>query len=559
MNILELYQYHLFGYSNDPVKKQFFNNFSLTERGQCGQIKVKNDPLVKDIPEPGVCDPLNSQQGGNNYLQLLQNAYISYPTKNSETVVDKGLINYYKKEIENGFFEKVECNIEVEMDFTKSNLEVLLNDTQSYIYTINVQQTDKIIIFGDLHGSFHTFLRTIYRLGRFGVIDLNTLEVSDGYKIIFLGDVVDRGKWGFDICFFIFNLIIINGFDKVIFNRGNHEDFIVTSSYGFDNEVKKKFVDGSDNKVLNKILNIFKIMPSAVIIRSPTGNFWLSHGGIPNHEFNIKNEKVVFINQADSYQIRWNDFSFNINTIQSVRGQGIYNIGRNDVQKFLEQNKITYIIRAHQDTISNAFLFTSLDTDEHRLLFDKTLEDFRNSPYDSTKEENFKPGLYINKNDPLHGPLAKLDLNKESYKVITLSTNTDYGRNLINDSFGVLRFDQNPDIFPKEPDFIAQDQLIFAKENNTFDLRNELKDIIVPSAAPSAAPSAIPIAPPSSTTPTQPSIFVKDFTTPSVTPSLEVKKVYTTTSTSAFGGYYEGYLKYKSKYLELKKKFMEQT
>ena len=55
------------------------------------------------------------------------------------------------------------------------------------IYKINVNPTEKIIVFGDFHGSFHTFLRHLFRLHLFGVINLSTYTINKGYKIIFLG------------------------------------------------------------------------------------------------------------------------------------------------------------------------------------------------------------------------------------------------------------------------------------------------------------------------------------------------------------------------------------
>jgi hypothetical protein len=77
------------------------------------------------------------------------------------------------------------------------------------IYRINANDNEKIIIMGDNHGSFHSFLRIFIRLYIKGIIDCN-YKLKEGYRIVFLGDLIDRGNFGIEIMYIIFNLINVN-------------------------------------------------------------------------------------------------------------------------------------------------------------------------------------------------------------------------------------------------------------------------------------------------------------------------------------------------------------
>ena len=85
-------------------------------------------------------------------------------------------------------------------------------------------------MFGDFHGSFHTFFRLMLRLELSGI--LTNYELKEGYKMVFCGDILDRGNYALEIVTFILQLIINNP-GNVIYNRGNHEDQFTYSRYGF--------------------------------------------------------------------------------------------------------------------------------------------------------------------------------------------------------------------------------------------------------------------------------------------------------------------------------------
>lgn len=130
------------------------------------------------------------------------------------------------------------------------------NNEESYIYKWNVGK-DKVITFGDLHGSFHTFFRSMMRLHYCGIIDTN-FKIKKGYRILFCGDILDRGQYSFEIMAFILKLVKVNNKKnnyKVLLIRGNHEEREMFTENGFIEEYNNKFIK---DDILKKLIFIFE-------------------------------------------------------------------------------------------------------------------------------------------------------------------------------------------------------------------------------------------------------------------------------------------------------------
>ena len=118
-----------------------------------------------------------------------------------------------------------------------------LTHSDGFIYKQKLEIGDKVIMFGDFHGSFHTFFRLMIRLVNAGILD-DRFRLAEGYYILFCGDILDRGQYALEIVTFILNLIINND-GRVIYNRGNHEYNGIYTYRGFGNlsfirELKRK-------------------------------------------------------------------------------------------------------------------------------------------------------------------------------------------------------------------------------------------------------------------------------------------------------------------------------
>jgi hypothetical protein len=358
---------------------------------------------------------------------------------------------------------------------------------------------------GDLHGSAHTFIRHLFRYHRMGILDLKTLKFAPGYRLVFLGDVIDRGLFSLEITALIIELVRVNNLDFanpiVIYNRGNHEELSTSSAYGFKTEIMTRC--GGEG-LFQSMNEYYTCLSSAVIIETQISNqtyrLWLCHGGFdsqcvqPNNPIanQIKDASVHIIPFDFGWEqrnIRWSDFEelvANDDLVVNYKRGGvgfIYN--RYHVYQFLKNCGINFIVRGHQDSFNNNYLFAG----------DYTVPESDQIPVENLPGFglNYSVGrsaaivgehgevVIYNHNDSksrqnhVHGPIARLVADCNEYfvaqtngldyyyasahplkmspysetelimfPVLTISTNTDADRYLMADSFAVLRFDVAP-------------------------------------------------------------------------------------------------------------------
>ena len=312
---------------------------------------------------------------------------------------------------------------------------MLLNQSEiiGYINKVTQLENEKVIIFGDYHGSFHTFYRNMIRLHISGVLDIKTLKINEGYRIIFLGDIVDRGGYSIEILNFIFMLIINNDIEKILINRGNHEVYDIYTNYGFSDEINKKLKENNE-KYLNLIKTFFNLCSTAIILINGDYKYWLCHGCIPCDDpifegilnnFLKSKDKILMLRDANIVnQIRWNDATMSNENrdmnreskcIPNPRGDKIYIISEQQFKKYLKM--FNFIIRAHQDNFSNAWIVgkdgwydIGLIEGEQSLYEDKPIKSIKIDDYE-----------WLN--------------TRRLYKIMTISTNTGADRSLYNDGF----------------------------------------------------------------------------------------------------------------------------
>lgn len=101
----------------------------------------------------------------------------------------------------------------------KSSLELFKKEP-------NLCQLDEpICVVGDIHGQYSDLLNMISKAGEPGTLNY-----------LFLGDYVDRGIFGIEVCLLLF-AIKLNCPKSVVLLRGNHESRNMTESFTFREEV----------------------------------------------------------------------------------------------------------------------------------------------------------------------------------------------------------------------------------------------------------------------------------------------------------------------------------
>jgi protein phosphatase len=218
-------------------------------------------------------------------------------------------------------------------------------------------------IFGDIHGQYDDLMRFFEYWGEPsenpGVGDIQSIDY------LFLGDYVDRGCKSLEtICLLM--ALKIKYPERVHLLRGNHEDILINFNFGFKEECDLRLSHDSDEEMdVYKVINeVFEYLPLAAIVED---QILCLHGGIGGclssvneieeierplsiiHEATNKTEQIVM-------DILWSDPTENDdelgiqpNPLRDSKSFGnIVKYGPDVVDKFLEQNSLSMVIRAHE-------------------------------------------------------------------------------------------------------------------------------------------------------------------------------------------------------------------
>ena len=224
----------------------------------------------------------------------------------------------------------------------------------SFAEKVEVTPGGNVIVIGDIHAGIHSFVEILDNLFMRGIL-MDDFRLKSGYKIVFLGDIVDRGSFGLDILHIVFRLKNIN-FQDVHICNGNHEDKGMYDHYGFGDEVKAQLPDENDQEIVHMLLTY---LPSVIFLNMNNKWIQMNHGGIePTYN------PIEFINSEYEYEfhgfdgepglfnmgLRWNDFNGYVSGIGvSGRGSSVSEYGPAETELYLSRNSLSGIIRGHQD------------------------------------------------------------------------------------------------------------------------------------------------------------------------------------------------------------------
>lgn len=200
----------------------------------------------------------------------------------------------------------------------------------------NVQAVSSpVTICGDIHGQFFDLLE-LFKTGG---------EIPQT-NYIFMGDYVDRGYHGIET-FTLLLLLKAKYPDRITLLRGNHESRQISQSYGFYEEVERKF--GNAN-VWKYCCQVFDYLALAAIV---DGKVLCVHGGISPEIQTIDSIRLIARNQEVPHEgpfadLLWSDPLELISGFQpSQRGAG-YEFGHVAVEEFVHHNGLDLICRSHQ-------------------------------------------------------------------------------------------------------------------------------------------------------------------------------------------------------------------
>lgn len=213
------------------------------------------------------------------------------------------------------------------------------NKTDSKLYEFG-PETKRIIVVGDLHGDFASFVSA-----------LDIQREKPGSYILFLGDYGDRGTKGIEITEALIKLSREPG---VVALKGNHEEYPdsgipLWGSTGLNliSEVERK--RGNWEKYFKETLQPFyNRLPIAALL---PGKLLFVHGGISNEIKELDNLKHPTC--EISMEVLWNDPGETLGVQHSTRGYG-KKFGQDISATVLKKLRVIALVRGHEPTLAQA-------------------------------------------------------------------------------------------------------------------------------------------------------------------------------------------------------------
>jgi diadenosine tetraphosphatase ApaH/serine/threonine PP2A family protein phosphatase len=201
--------------------------------------------------------------------------------------------------------------------------------------SVAVPDNGFLTILGDTHGQYDD----LYTVLEAGVLEQNR-------TLIFNGDIVDRGPK--QIQLITMALLLKIAFPmRVYLVRGNHEtrEMNESTAIGFKDVATRRY----GVQLWHKMSELFDQLPIAALVQ---GVLLCVHGGLPCQAAeSLGVDEIRSLQKGDlsglAHEILWNDSSPARGVRDNQRGPGTYTFGSDVTRKFVEQNSLRLVVRAH--------------------------------------------------------------------------------------------------------------------------------------------------------------------------------------------------------------------
>ncbi|PVF99858.1 Metallo-dependent phosphatase [Serendipita vermifera] len=201
--------------------------------------------------------------------------------------------------------------------------------------------TSPITICGDIHGQYYDLVR---------LMEPSLGGSASKTRYLFLGDYVDRGVFGIE-CLLLLYALKLNYPDNFLLLRGNHECRRLTDYFTFRLECRRKYSDA----LYEAAIESFNCLPLAAVVDN---TLFCVHGGLSPSMTTIQDVQVLDRFQEPPTKglmcdLLWSDPARDhsheeIDYVENGQRGCSYYFGYKAIRRFLDVNRLTLVIRAHE-------------------------------------------------------------------------------------------------------------------------------------------------------------------------------------------------------------------
>lgn len=432
-----------------------------------------NDQVIgQQLVSTNGSEPVQASSKGQRpryavWMRYLVELYSTHPAKDPEVRAPPQQIHY-------DFFDWATIVKRVSEDVDGAYVPYSTLNGSGYLLRAPDTDTDRYVVVGDIHGGLHTFVRLLLRWHQLNIIDLNSFRVLPPYRLVFLGDILDRGRHAIEIFLTLLLIRYVNRSDvgRFLQCRGNHEHpdmFARTSDDDATHVQLRAKVSQEWNQVLPDIgytkwendimIPALGSLPTALVLSVGGRRYLACHGCVPWSWTQSDNGRLkaflddssaaryLVLSDNETRQFLWNDVSHETSSKvttnrggkasgDSVETSNMNTLGRLDLERFAEMNGVSFILRGHQDSCGNAILLTSTTNMSYHVSHTEIQDMTELSDPFFQLPPDARAGLVaLLQSDP---DMRRSQVGIEVAPLITLSTNTDNRRPLQADSFAMI-------------------------------------------------------------------------------------------------------------------------
>ncbi|CAJ1992432.1 serine/threonine-protein phosphatase PP1-putative [Leishmania donovani] len=191
-----------------------------------------------------------------------------------------------------------------------------------------------INVCGDIHGQI-TDLVEIFKAG----------GLPPHSRYLFLGDYVDRGKYGTEVITVLLGLKVLYP-KRIYVLRGNHETDSICRIYGFFDEVKRRF----NVRLFKEFTDVFNCLPVAALIEEIA---LCMHGGLSPELRHLRQIEQIYRpllvpDEGLACDLLWSDPEEGSSGWQPSERGVSFTFGEDVVKRMCDSLGIDIVLRAHQ-------------------------------------------------------------------------------------------------------------------------------------------------------------------------------------------------------------------